>query len=221
MPFSAIDPNTGKLEGVEHFMRLGIEHGVCDLCDAEMGIRGDITSDKRPHFVHPEDDIKCISTKINKLNYENLTANNFDFEAGKNIREQVKDNLYHIYASCVTITNSFLKYEDFCSLLKKASEKKVWDYKGLTLNYVPYILLTLHDSLEGYFKGVSGPVKYRIILEPRLSAFDDLWIKPNMKQKIWKVDKNSGDTIEIMDISMSPLMVLKPEFFNKNRIHVK
>lgn len=202
-------------------MRLDLAHGICDLCDAEMSIRGDITSNKRPHFVHPENDVKCISTKINQSYYEHLTANNFDSEAGKIIRDQVKDNLYHIYASCVTITNSPLRYEDFCSLLKKASEKKVWDYKGLTLNYVPYILLTFHDSLEVYLKGVRGSIKYRIILEPKLSAFDDLWIKPNMKQKIWKIDKNSGDIIEIMDISMSPLMVLKPEFFNKHQIHVK
>lgn len=203
-------------------MRLGIEHGVCDLCDAKMGIRGDSTSNKRPHFVHPEDDVKCISTKINKSPYEHLTAKNFDKEAGELMREQVRNNLYHIFASCVTITNSpVLKFDIFCELLKKASEKKVWDYKGLTLNYVPYILLTLHDSLEGYFTGVNGLIKYRIILEPKLSAYDDLWIKPNMKQKIWKLEKNSGEIIEIMDISKSPLMELKPAFFNKHQKYVK
>ncbi len=82
-------------------------------------------------------------------------------------------------------------------MLERARAQKIWDYRGLELHYVPYILL----ALGGLFtpeRNDRRKNRFFFYLDPRLQSVDDLWNLPRaFKSSIWRIDPGTGDATEI------------------------
>ena len=147
--------------------------------------------------------------KKNRKKYEDLPYSQLDKESGKKLREEIKNNLYTIFLTCNALSEG-LKYTEFKELIIKANKKAIWDYKGLKLNYIPYILILFHDMF--YAKGSKlRDEKFYFVLEPSIKSFDDLWNRKDyIKQYIWKISPDKG----ILDIiHIAPVLDPVPEWF--------
>lgn len=65
-------------------------------------------------------------------------------------------------------------------MIFKASERNVWFYKGMTLKYLPYVLLVNYGVFQ---KEEHRKNKVYFVFDSKLSNYEDLWIKPKIKQK--------------------------------------
>lgn len=190
MAFYAIDPETGGKHDADWFYLRRKRVGLCSVCDEEMELRAESSISTAVHFWHGIGTI-CPSIKKNRKKYEDLPPSSIDKSAGIRLRSQVKENLYTIYSACSALVDG-LKYAEFRELIVKAFDKGIWDYKGLQLNYIPYILVTFHEMF--YSKGSKlRDDRYYVVLEPAIRCLDDLWNKPTcVKQSIWKVSPDKG-----------------------------
>ncbi|WP_436897715.1 hypothetical protein [Acinetobacter gyllenbergii] len=217
MPYRAIDIETGLSQSVEWFIRNGKKIGLCGYCETEMTIKNNSNPDKPEFFWHSNQNTNCETISKNGVQYQGLSAGEIDKESGKLMREKIQKNLYKIYQACLKLTNSHIFFSHFKKMVNEASSKGVWDYKGLTFNYVPYILLTFAEDLRNYFPDEKGLIPYRFIFQPSLKAYDDLWINPHLKVNAWKVKKD-GEILEIIPISEDPLGDLEPGYFSTIKV---
>lgn len=213
MPYKAIDPATGKIEPIESFIKKNITKGICAVCDQSLTIRADVTPGTRPHFWHGSSVSNCPSVKKNRVRYEDLPPSKKNESTGVLLKEDVKNKLHTIYLACQAITGKIITKKDFLSCLEKANKKNIWEYDGLTIDYVPYILLCFLEKY--YFDVWNGksfhPEITHFILDLNIKYLDDLWNKQSViKQKIWHMD-SSGDVIKKIDIK--PGLNIVPFYF--------
>lgn len=220
MPFTAIDPKSGKTQLVEWFIKNGKKSGICGFCDTYMDIRGENHPTARAHFYH-EKDIKCPSTDKNKTPFEGLRAVELDKQAGIIIREKVKENLFTIFLACNKILNKPVFLKDFKIMMSNADKKNIWDYKGITLEHIPYVLLTFHNDLKSYFTGYEGLLHYRVIFETALKSYDDLWNRPHQKLKMLVYEVDKVELLETIEIENDPFEDLEPDTFKSYKSSLK
>ncbi|WP_436862136.1 hypothetical protein [Acinetobacter haemolyticus] len=185
----ALEAESGEIKDVQWFMLNRGKRGVCPLCESLMELRAEKTTDRSAHLWHGRN-TSCPSIPENRIKYENLTARGIDKEQGIRLRKEVLENLYTVYMSCNAIVDGLRKPE-FEQLLRLATEKGIWDYKGLRLNYVPYVLVTFHDMFYAKDSKIRNE-RYFVVLEPNIKYLDDLWNDSRVKQYIWKVSPTSG-----------------------------
>ncbi|WP_107331865.1 hypothetical protein [Metapseudomonas otitidis] len=197
MSFRAIDPDTGLVQSVGWFHEHRKKTGLCEVCSMDMSIRADASISTTVHFWHGIGSL-CPSIKKNRRKYEDLPVRAVDPNAGKLLRAEVRENAYLIYSACSAIVDG-MKWDSFKGVVERATEKGIWDYKGLTLRYVPYLLVTFEDMF--YSKGSKlRDERFYIVLESGLEFLDDLWNKPSeIKQNVWKVSPDKG-VIDIVEI---------------------
>ncbi len=189
MALRAIDIESGRTQSAEWFYK-NRKKGKCEVCDAVLELRAEQSITTSVHLWHGQGSV-CPTIIHNRKLYCDLPASAIDNETGLRMRQIVKDNAYLVYNVCNALVEG-LKYAEFKSLISKATAKNIWSYKGLQLNYVPYLLLTFHDMF--YAKGSKmRDNKYYIILEPSIKNLDDLWNKSDhIKQYIWKISPEKG-----------------------------
>lgn len=190
MTYRAIDPDTGDIHEVDWFHEKRKDTGLCEVCRSSIELRAQTSVETSVHFWHGLGST-CPTIKRNRKKYEDLPVTEVDKHAGKLLRQSIKDNAYLVFSSCNAIVDG-LKYAEFKDLITKASEKGIWDYKGLSINYIPYLLITFHEMF--YARGNKlRDDRYYVILEPGIKYLDDLWNQPtNIKQKVWKVSPTKG-----------------------------
>jgi len=210
LSYFAIDLDTKEMHDVKWFQIKRKKIALCPICDNKIELRAENSLMTSAHFWHGKNSI-CTSIKKNRKKYEDLPFSQLDKEAGKKLRKEIKNNLYTIFLACNALCEG-LKYLEFKELIIKANEKAIWDYKGLKLNYIPYILILFHDIF--YAKGSKlRDEKFYFVLEPSIKNFDDLWnIKKNIKQYIWKISPDKG-VLEIIKIKQNLDPV--PEWFKR------
>jgi hypothetical protein len=210
MAFIAVDSTTGVTQDADWFHLNRKATGLCPVCECEMELRAASSILTAVHFWHGLG-ATCPTIKKNRKAYEDLPASSIDKEAGLKLRAEVKENIYTVYQSCNALVDG-LKYAEFCELIIMASKKGIWDYAGLRLNYVPYLLVTFHDMFYAKNSKLRDD-KYYVILEPSIRCLDDLWNKPqSIKQAIWKVSPDKG-VIETLPIK--PTLDPEPDWFKR------
>lgn len=222
MTYAALVPETRDKQPIEWFIKNRIKQGFCEVCENLMEIRAQYSTDRPAHFYHAKN-ADCPTKFENHKRYDHLTARYFDESLGVKIRQEVQQNLFNIYLACSAIVGKNILFETFKLMLSEASKKRIWDYKGISLNYVPYILLSLNEGFfEAKFKNEKTKkyeeTKFFIALEPGVKYFDDLWIDVNRKNIIWKIAKN-GEPLETLMI-LNELVII-PNWFKKFQQDIK
>ena len=184
MTGQAIHSHTRQLVTPEEFVRLSganyREKGIfpmCPACGAALSPYGVHSLSVTSRFDHP-DHSNCELSSRPDPRFAHLKPSGWDLEQGNRLFAEFcePENLKAVYALCRNICGK-LTGDEFLAMCRAAYRKNIWAYRGITLTYLPYVLVTLVD-LE---KGVSGKRKipYRIVLhKPSRSLLDALWLTP-------------------------------------------
>lgn len=194
MAYKALDVDTHEEKDVDWFVKMR-KKGICGICGNLMETKAVNTPGTKTHLSHIQN-TGCPTIDKNGKRFQNLSARNMCSKQGEAFKLEVNANLFFIYLTCSKLIGKLLSKPDFKELLRKASEKKVWDYVGITLKYVPHILVSIKD---GFFVDSYKKEKFFFALTPELHFFDDLWIDTKMKQFIWKIS-NDGDILQTLPI---------------------
>jgi len=177
----AIDHKIGHKISIEEFiMRYGNdasdkgEHAICPVCRGLLFIRGNHNNKKCPHFAHARH-ADCIVVRQGKEKYSHLTP----VEQNPQIISKRKADFLELtdktYIKCHTICDKRLKFTEYYELLRVATNKKMWSYRGLELECIPYILLTYCDLTKR--KNRSRNFNLRFVFNSDVKNYSDLWIK--------------------------------------------
>lgn len=206
----AIDPKTGKKVSAKEWDQNHPEESAkCPVCDEYMKVRANSALETTTHFWH-KNGSKCPTVKNNSEKY-NLQPVEKDYKNAKKIKKSLLNNLETVYQECKKIYGKKgFKRSDFKELIRKASENNTWFYKGLTMKYLPYVLLVNYGVFQ---KADHRKEKVYFVFDEKLSNYDDLWIKPGkMKQKIFKIYANRHNEVEEVKIDFDT-STLCPEYF--------
>jgi|GEM_PF-3066091 len=197
MARNAMDAD-GKVISIEEWeLHHKEETPFCMVCEKRMYIKGGSSPGVTTHFAHFEGS-NCPSIEYNREKYDDLKPSELDLENGKKIQGFLLSNIWAVYQKCKEIFGKGLTKRDYQDMIRKASEKKIWYYKGMKEEYIPYVLLVNYGIFK---KNDFHKEKTYFVFDANLSSYEDLWIKGGkLKQKIWRVKPDIG---EIKDIKIS------------------
>ena len=212
---TAFDPVTNNTYDVDTWLKKceNRRDGICSICGDRVYLRADKSEERRTHFAHIKGST-CPSIIENHQPFKHLSVSDFDNENAIMIKSLILENAYLVYEKCKRMADG-LTVKEFRELIDFATSKAVWNYKGLSFKYVPYILLTCR---ERYTK---KDFEYRkrefyFVLDPNVSHVDELWNDTvNKKQKLWKIYLGEKD-IEEYQIGDQ----LEPDWFKYTREHL-
>ncbi|OKP83727.1 hypothetical protein [Paenibacillus sp. P32E] len=215
----AINPADRKTYAIKDWLiNFGPDHlGECMVCSNTLKIRADHTQGKTAHFWHNQPHTNCPTINQNSLGYNNLYPTTVDEENAKKVKEEFVANYYYIYLKCDQLCDGGLKFTVFRNLIEKANKQRIWFYKDLSIDYIPYILLTLDESFKlstNYSKKA-----FYFCFEPNLRNYDDLWIRTNLKKKIWRIHTDESKNIEEFIINND--LPKEPFWVEKSRERIK
>lgn len=193
MAQSALDPTTLQAHDIEWFVKKGISSGLCQVCNNLMSRKARYSEDVSEHFGHATKGTGCPTIEENRKRYKDLPPSGYDPENAISIKKKVKDDLLSILQKSAYLTDGAMTTKLFMTLIETANEKRAWEFVGLRIEFVPYLLVCLHDDFYeakrwNKVKKTFVFTKFFIALEPGIRHFDDLWNKPSqIKQKIWRV----------------------------------
>lgn len=203
--FFCIHPVTRQKVSVQEwelkFKASGLE-ALCPVCDNNLFIRNNSAPNGTKHFVHYRG-TNCPTVESNRKKYEGFYPTERDKENAIIVKKQVLDNLYLVYLKCWEIMGGKLKHSEFNSMLETAKEREIWLYKGLTFDYVPYVLLVCYGVFNK--RGTDRIERVYFVFDANLNNYDDLWNHKGLKKKMWKVLPDRDEVDEI------PFKLIKPE----------
>ncbi|PEJ23200.1 hypothetical protein CN887_21040 [Bacillus pseudomycoides] len=212
MGYYVFDPETNeKIHVREWEIKYPGLDAICDVCHTDLYIRAEATSDKQPHFTHYPKRSNCPTILKNRKKYEDFKPVEIDRENAENIKKTVLANLWGTFLKCQEIMGTKLYESEFKSMIKKANDRNIWLYKGLTMTYVPYILLVNYGEFPKTDKRAK---KVHFVFDAVINNFDDLWVNSKAKQKLWRVFPDEENTIETVDIEWKECRYTKPYFVN-------
>lgn len=223
MSQSALDPNTLQLEDIEWFVKNGIGAGLCQVCGNSMKRKARYSEDVAEHFAHEESGTGCPTIEKNRKKYKDLQPSGYDAANAILIKQKVKKDLLFIYFKTGYLTEGAMTAKLFFELIDIANKKRVWEFVGLRLEFIPYLLVCLRDDFYetkryNKVKRQLSPAKFFIALEPGIRHIDDLWNKPSqIKQKIWRIFP-SQKLVE--EFSIDDVMLTEPHWFANFRKRV-
>ncbi|PPE62234.1 hypothetical protein F157LOC_01076 [Pectobacterium brasiliense] len=212
MSFNALDPKSGMLQPIKWFIEHHLRTGICPVCCDTISVKADKAVKTSAHFAH-EQGSPCPTVTGNRPRYENLGASQYDDDQAKVLRNAVSDNIYEIFITFQALAEGG-KIQEFRDAMSKADILKIWRYAGLTLPFVPYILVTLVEQFNKK-DSVFRNDDFFFILPSEVRVYDQLWIRGNVKKKVIKISKKFYvlDEFAIRD-SLTP--VLHPAWFDNS-----
>ncbi|GAB7128315.1 hypothetical protein JCM19000A_28220 [Silvimonas sp. JCM 19000] len=184
----ARDPHGAGIQNAEWF-RLTYGNNAsaqCEVCGDELVLRVAHPPHTVTHFAHKSGS-QCSSIESARRHFLDIPPSAKDPQNGRRVREHLLANLYPIYLKAFSISGRKLAWGDFQRAIIDAQQRGLFDYAGLPVHYLPYLLLciypqkfhdkTTYDTRDAYF-----------VLQSGLKHFDDLWNKPDqVAQTLWKV----------------------------------
>ncbi len=146
----------------------------------------------RPHFRHGGWPPNCPWSAYHLLSYSK-----FSEKHGIKLKSEFckLNNLKQVFKTTQNIHGKYMNGELFYELCKTANKYQIWNCVGLTLEYLPYILLTLHTFSDTEKNGTDTSYRYTIN-KPNNKSIDVIWKYPNKyklqkrlikKMLLWKV----------------------------------
>lgn len=158
--------------------------GKCPICEENMYVKAASTTNRVVHFSHYPNS-ECVLVKKNRQPYQELNGSNFSDENVELLKQEIKKNLYKIYHKCYELCMGNLIYDEFINMCTNFKNANVIRYVGIELKYIPYILVHLSGIIkEEFFFSLESGIK---------DYYDDLWIRADAKQNIWRIYCKSTD----------------------------
>ncbi|MCY7773449.1 hypothetical protein MOF05_07740 [Bacillus haynesii] len=204
----ALHPKTNEKISIEDWELYHKEETpICIICGHNLYVRANSSPGSSAHFAHYPGS-NCPSIQYNREKYDSLQPVEKDYQNAKKLKKHLINNMWPVYQKCKSIFGQGFRQKDFQKMILKASERNIWFYKGMTLKYLPYVLLVNYGVFQ---KEDHRKNKVYFVFDSKLSNYEDLWIKPKIKQKMWKVYPEEGQIEEVeIDFDTSSL---SPEYF--------
>ncbi|WP_282155815.1 competence protein CoiA family protein [Cytobacillus gottheilii] len=206
MAFKAINKLDKLIYSVNEWERrlVGVTP-YCPVCEEITEIKAKGSTVMKTHFAHLKGS-NCPLIEENHSSYLLLPPSNKDDKNGDELIRWAKVNSYHLYNKCKELLEGRLKYQEFSDILEKAVEKRIWFYKGLTKESLPFVLIVNY----GKFLKKTGIRKEDVhfIFDKSLYG-DDLFLQKKITH-VWRV-RESLD-IDKIDLSYD-VMETAPDYF--------
>lgn len=125
------------------------------------------------------DGSRCSLSATPDPRYAHLRLVGWDLAAGKRLKALLceEEHVKQAYAVCHALCHGRFDSAEFTRFCKAADRRNVWSYRGVTLEIVPYILVTLADLPVNDRVGRKYPLRF-VLHKPRDEAIDALWELP-------------------------------------------
>jgi len=121
---------------------------TCRVCANPMKLRAAATSERVAHFYHLSGAKTCPSSQAAKKQYSILTPTSPSVIAGIALRAEFKRNWGVHWFEFNRITDRG-SVDEFVEMLERACTKRIWEYKGILPEHLPYLLVALGDFPRG------------------------------------------------------------------------
>lgn len=154
----------------------------CKVCSSRLTlISGNPT--RVAHFRHAEG-INCPTSEPAGRPYLRLTPTDPDPERGRQLRQEVFERHQDLHVEMQHLV-PFFSVSEFRTLLRRATERRVWDYRNLTFGTLPKTLVMLADY--GPSSGLPGrQYWFRFWFDHEIRDIDRLWIEPNTDPSLFR-----------------------------------
>lgn len=156
-----------------------VDNFACKFCSQSVSIRADAAGANRiAHFAHAAKSGYCHAKEAAAGLYRGLVPRQPDPAAGKILRARFRKYWRHHYARLVEIIDRQFFYREFLVLLDRATKNRVWEYRGLREDQIPYTLCCLADF--NHVTGLQKPPRERwkrFWFSQKTSHLEDLWIR--------------------------------------------
>lgn len=197
---------------------------LCPVCDARLSVYGVRSLAVTARFDHP-DFSDCPLSSTPNPRFAHLRPGGWDFEAGKRLKAEFRrpENLKQGYAVCRALCLGSLRGDEFLDLCFAAGRHRIWNYAGLPLWAVPYLMVTLVDLAPSRKKalrndrhggrwddprqGLRNDYALRFVLEKsRRTGIEEAWLSPDQCRLVC-VFADSGNPVR----AVAPIPVGAPE----------
>ncbi|MFD2329439.1 hypothetical protein ACFSR7_09320 [Cohnella sp. GCM10020058] len=183
----AINPKDRLVYKIDEWLKLfSADHsGLCIVCGNKLEVRAESTVSTTTHFWHSVRGSNCPTIQANSTPYLNLLPSAEDEANALKVKSDFTQRFYEVFLKCDLLCAG-LKFEEFKELVELANTKRIWYYRDLILDFLPYIFLTLKkfSSRDSRFRDNS----FYFVFEPNLKRYNELWIDKKIRKKIWKVE---------------------------------
>lgn len=161
---------------------------ICGCCSATFTIVAANSLSTSAHFAHPPGAV-CHTIGRNAVPYDHLKQIPRDTSVAQNLRKEFGLHVEHIFNKCSGLAKN-LSFKEFVDCFDEFHKAGAWEYHGLTLEYIPYLLLCFRDIFKA--RPPYRDLDFYFLLEPRTNL-GDLWIRPQTTaQRILQVYPSSG-----------------------------
>ena len=157
----------------------------CPICKTVLSIRPKADGDKTRHFWHSTKNTGCPTIEENKLRYLGLDGTQDDKDKINNFKFEVASNSYKIFLKCRNMCEDKLSVKEFIRMLECFTKNKIWNYRNLYLEYIPYMLLHLSCNIKKDL--------YFVLMPYTFSNSNNLWITSHDEKFLLRIDDNTGN----------------------------
>ncbi len=155
---------------------------LCPACDARLSVYGVRSPGVTSRFDHP-DFSDCPLSSRPDPRFAHLSPVAWDLDAGRRLKAAFCEDqaLMESYAVCRALALGCLGGKEFVRFCLSATRHRVWNYQGLPLWVVPYLLATLADVQPNptVRHALRGRHTLRFVLEkPKRESIDAAWLSP-------------------------------------------
>lgn len=193
MPFYAYDDNNlnGNKIYIDDWLVTKQQRGkpYCKVCERQLNICAEHTPSQATHFCHFPGS-NCPTITKNGEPYGDLEGVEKDPALAEANKRQTRENIHCIFNKCKDLCEN-LNFKETREMFEIASQYDVWSYVNVSIEHIPYILLTCRD----YFKARSPYRKesFYFVFSP-VHGLDGLWIQPqNQSEILFKVNRATSD----------------------------
>ncbi|MDU1602826.1 MAG: hypothetical protein E6845_07655 [Clostridium sp.] len=174
--------------------------GICPICGEKVLARATTSLEITKHFTH----YKNTNCPISRARREpgNIDYTYWDKNVD-NLKQEINDNIYKIYYKCYQLCGYDLRHTEFMKMCNHFRENNAIKYRGLTVEYIPYVLVHLAGIIRNEFF---------FALNYNTQMGNDLWENHNQNGTILKinVEKRSEENDCLV-------IEINGEFLNENR----
>ncbi len=193
MSYKALNKSDNTVYTIDYWERnLTSVTPYCPVCNEVTEIRAAGSTVMKTHFFHSTQGTDCPSIKENRSKFALLSPTILDTTNGNDLIDWTKVNIWHLYSKCRDILNNRLQFKEFSAMLEKARENKIWYYKNLSTNTLPYVLIVNF----GVFPKIDGRSEEVWHIFDKSLYGDDLFLQKKISH-IWRVTKLDIEKVEL------------------------
>lgn len=187
----------------------------CPVCEQVVTVKAPNSPNVNTHFAHRQNSGCPLTVKAGKAFDRFTKTERVSAAEAARIKQYALNHIESIYQRAKEICPELL-WNEFHSLLEKASEHNIWAFKDFDPRYLPYVLLCCEELFQGK-RGSNRPHSLFFVLEPEASKSEFWHLPEGTKQRVWRVDTTSGEC----DVILMKLAEVEPWYRKKAKAILK